>query len=188
MMLKIKLLLLLSMVALSACIDRGKDIADKNLSAPFPPIDHYYLTGQQPFSGEDLVSRGRITGFHKATGLVHSYTLVYDIIKRSYSLTHYGTAEDGKYLKRPIDFILADSILTNINEAFVHGTIKRGATYLDTPHSDYLSLTIEVSIGEAEPMSAEYFFYDFDDLPNEAKYFARQYLTDSLWIPAQLRR
>lgn len=176
------------MVALFACIDRGKDIADKNLSAPFPPIDHYYLTGRQPFSGEDLVSRGRITGFHKATGLVHSYTLVYDIIKRSYSLTHYGTAEDGKYLKRPIDFILADSILTNINEAFVHGTIKRGDTYLDTPHSDYLSLTIEVSIGEAEPMSAEYFFYDFDDLPNEAKYFARQYLTDSLWIPAQLRR
>lgn len=189
MMSEIKIMLFLSIATLSACIDTGKNAAaDKNSPIPFPPLDHYYLTGQQPFSGEDLVSRVRITGFHKATGLINSYTIVCDIIKRSYTLTYYGKSEDGNFLKRPIDFITADSIMANINNAFIDGSLKMGDAYLDIPHTDYLSLTIEISMsGESEPKSAEYFFYKLDDIPDRAKYFARQYLTDSLWIPDQLR-
>lgn len=184
MMSEIKMLLIIVCAALSACSDREKDQVRDNISSvPFPPLDHYYLTGQQPFSGKDLVSQVRITGFHKATGLINSYTVVSDIIKRSYALTHYGNSVDGKFSKRPIDFNIADNIMTNVNQAFYDGNLKNGQTRFDTPHTDYLSLTIEVALMDADAMSAEYFFYDFNDLPEKVKYFARIYLTDTLWIP-----
>ena len=186
---EMKIILFIAVAALSACSEREKNqMSDKNVSAPFPPLDHYYLAGQQPFSGEDLVSRVRITGFHKATGLINAYTIVHDVIKRSYTLKHYGNAEEGKFSKSPIDFQTADSIMTIINDAFLDGSLKTGETHYDTPHTDYLALTIEVSMGDAEPMSAEYFFYDIDDLPDKAKFIARQYLTDSLWIPPFAQR
>jgi len=163
-------------------------MSDKNVSAPFPPLDHYYLAGQQPFAGEDLVSRVRITGIHKATGLMNSYTLVCDVVKRCYTLKHYGNSEEGEFSKSPIDFQAADSIMTIINDAFLDGSLKIGGTYLDIPHTDYLALTIEIAMVDAAPMWAAYFFYEIEDLPDKANFFANQYLTDSLWIPPFVQR
>ncbi len=180
----IKILLFIALAVLLACNKTEKNqMSDKKASASIPPLDHYYLAGQQPFSGEDLVSRVRITGFHKATGLINSYTLVCDIMKRCYTQKHYGNSEEGEFSKSPIDFQPADSIMKFINDAFLDGSLKTGGTYLDIPHTDYLALTIETAMVDAAPMSAEYFFYELDDLPEKAKLIARQYLTDSLWIP-----
>ncbi len=180
-----RILFFLLVLFICCCNSNGEENAGAKNSALLSsvPLDHFFQTKQNPYVNSSLISSVRITGFHKATEMLCSREYTTDIIGHAYSSRFSGSVDDGIYSKRAITSEEFSQVISKVKDALAESAYTEREVHLGYPHTDYLSLTIEVIEFDDYLNSKEFFFYSLDSLPNPILKLSKIHLIDSLWLP-----